>query len=44
MTIAYALRWGVAFVGCFSTGRGSPYKGKISGAKQTLVNDAHSRP
>ena len=28
MTIAYALRWGVAYVGRFSTGRGSPYKGK----------------
>ena len=28
MTIACALRWGVAFVGKFSTGRGSPYKGK----------------
>ena len=28
MTIACALRWGVAFIGSFSTGRGSPYKGK----------------
>ena len=28
MTIACALRWGVASVGSFSTGRGSPYKGK----------------
>ena len=28
MTIACALRWGVASVGCFSTKRGSPYKGK----------------
>ena len=28
MTIACALRWGVASVGRFSTKRGSPYKGK----------------
>ena len=28
MTIAYALRWGVAFVGSFSTGHVSSYKGK----------------
>ena len=28
MTIACALRWGVASVGSFSNGRGSPYKGK----------------
>ena len=28
MTIARALRWGVASVGRFSTGHGSPYKGK----------------
>ena len=28
MTIVCALRWGVASVGRFSTGRGSPYKGK----------------
>ena len=28
MTIACALRWGVASVGSFSTRRGSPYKGK----------------
>ena len=28
MTIACALRWGVAYVGSFSTGRGSPYKRK----------------
>ena len=28
MTIACALRWGVASVRRFSTGRGSPYKGK----------------
>ena len=29
MNIACALRWGVASVGIFSTGRGSPYMGKI---------------
>ena len=28
MTIACAIRWGVASVGSFSTRRGSPYKGK----------------
>ena len=28
MTIAYALRWGVASIGSFSTGCGSTYKGK----------------
>ena len=28
MTIAYALRWRVASGRSFSTGRGSPYKGK----------------
>ena len=28
MTIACALRWGVAYVGSFSIGRGSFYKGK----------------
>ena len=28
MTIACALRWGVAYVGSFSIGRGSLYKGK----------------
>ena len=28
MTIACALRWGVISVGSFSTGGGSPYKGK----------------
>ena len=28
MTIACALRRGVAYVGSFSIGRGSPYKGK----------------
>ena len=28
MTIACALRWGVAFVGSFSTRHGSPFKGK----------------
>ena len=44
MTIAYALRWGVALVGVFSTGRGSPYMGNILGAGQTLEDDAHSRP
>ena len=29
MTIACALRWGVALVGVSSTGRGSPFMGKI---------------
>ena len=28
MTIACALRWGVASVGIFSTGHGSPFMGK----------------
>ena len=28
MTIAYELRWGVASIENFSTGRGSHYKGK----------------
>ena len=28
MTIAFALRWGVAFVGVYSTGHGSPFLGK----------------
>ena len=32
MTIACTLKWGVALVGVFSTGRGSPYMGKISSA------------
>ena len=29
VTIAYALRWGVASVGIFSTRRGSPFMRKI---------------
>ena len=28
MTIACAVRWGVTSIGSFSTGHGSPYKGK----------------
>ena len=44
MIIARALRWGVTFVGSFSTGRGSPYMGNISGVGDTPVDDAHSRP
>ena len=44
MTIACALRRGVAFVGVYSTGRGSPYMGKISSARSTSVDSAYSRP
>ena len=44
MTIVCALRWRVALVGVFSTGRSSPYMGNISGAKQTPEDGAHSRP
>ena len=43
MTIACALRWGVALVGIFSTGCDSPYMGNISGVGQTLEDGAHSR-
>ena len=44
MTIACALRRGVALVGVFSTGHGSPYMGNISSAGQTPEDGAHSRP
>ena len=44
MTIACALRWGVALIGVFSIGRGSPYMENISGAGQTPEDGAHSRP
>ena len=43
MTIACALRWGVALVELFSTGRGSPYMGNILGVGQTLKDNAHLR-
>ena len=44
MTIARALRWGVALVGFFSIGCGSPYMRNISGVGQTSEDGAHSRP
>ena len=44
MTIACVLKWGVALVGVFFTGRGSPYMGNILGAGQTPEDGAHSRP
>ena len=44
MTIACVLSWGIALVGVFSIGRGSPYMGNISGARQTLEDGAHLRP
>ena len=40
MTIACALRWGVASVGISSTRRDSPFMG----TGQTPVDGAHSRP
>ena len=44
MTIACALSWVVSLVGVFSTGRGLPYMGNISGTGQTPMDNAHSRP
>ena len=41
MIIASAFRWRVASVKSFSTGRDSSYKGNITGAEQTLVDEAH---
>ena len=41
-TIACALRWGVALVGVFSIGRGSPYMGNISGTGQTPEDGAYT--
>ena len=36
VNIACALRWGVASVGIFSTGRGSPYMGKYFRCKKYI--------
>ena len=41
VNIVCALRWGVAFVGIFSTGGGPPYMGNISGVGDTQVDGAH---
>ena len=43
MTIVCTLRWGVALVGVFSAGCGSPDKGNIPSAGQTPEDGAHSR-
>ena len=43
MTIACALRWGLALIGVFSTGLDSPYMGNISSVGQASEDSAHSR-
>ena len=43
VNIAYALRWGVASIGIFSIGRGSPYMGKTFQALDIRRWTAHIR-
>ena len=44
MTIACALRWGVALYEVFLLGMAHPLRENISGVEQTLVDSAHLRP
>ena len=44
MTIACALRWGVASIKVYSIGRCSAYMGKHFRCRESPVDGAHSRP